>query len=98
MIRKLIDFKKLDVSLIQQLAETYPNGYGDDDIITFRNAQGEIIEAVELQTDTTLYLIKLSKHLSHFIANLEEVEKELHYEEEEMTFEMDEDFTANNME
>lgn len=72
MKRVLIDYKKLDHQVTNLLIETYPDGYGDEDIISFRNLNGEFIEAVELQTEDTLYLIKISKSLSHFIANFDE--------------------------
>ena len=72
MIRKLIDYKKLDHDLAARLIETYPDGYGDEDIITFKNVQGEIIETVELKTNDTIYLVKISKCLANFISNFEE--------------------------
>ncbi|WP_297702502.1 hypothetical protein [uncultured Eudoraea sp.] len=72
MKRILIDYKKLNHDVTSLLIETYPYGYGDEDIIAFRNVNGEFIEAVELQTADTLYLIKISKSLSHFIANFDE--------------------------
>jgi hypothetical protein len=78
MLRKLVDYKKLDHNLAALLIETYPDGYGDDDIIVFRNAHGETIEAVEIQTPETLYLVKISKSLANFISNFEDnIEKEL---------------------
>ncbi len=78
MLRKIIDYKKLSHELADLLIETYPDGYGDDDIITFKNLHGEIVEAVELKTNDTLYLIKISKSLSNFIANFDDtIEKEL---------------------
>ncbi|WP_276166897.1 hypothetical protein [Zobellia alginiliquefaciens] len=78
MLRKLVDYKKLDHDLAALLIETYSDGYGDDDIIVFKNLKGETIEAVELKTNDTIYLVKISKSLSNFIANFEEnIEKEL---------------------
>ena len=78
MIRRLIDYKKLDRELVAKLIETYSDGYGDDDIITFKTAKGEIIETVELRTEDTIYLVKISKSLARFISNFEEtIEKEL---------------------
>jgi|TARA_R110002051_G_scaffold165130_3_gene235958 hypothetical protein len=78
MIRRLIDYRKLDHQLAALLIETYPYGYGDEDIITFKNVQGDYVEAVQLKTADTLYLVKISKSLSNFIANFEEnLEKEL---------------------
>lgn len=72
MIRKLVDYKKLDHKLSAKLIETYPDGYGDEDIITFKNVRGEIIETVELRTNDTVYLVKISKSLANFISNFEE--------------------------
>ncbi|WP_291964519.1 hypothetical protein [Maribacter sp.] len=78
MTRRLIDYRKLDHKLASLLIETYPHGYGDEDIITFKNINGDYVEAVELKTADTLYLVKISKSLSNFIANFEEnIEKEL---------------------
>ncbi len=78
MLRRLIDYKKLDHKLANLLIDTYPHGYGDEDIIDFKNQHGDVVEAVELRTPDTLYLVKISKSLSNFIANFEEnIEKEL---------------------
>ncbi|MGO4921148.1 hypothetical protein [Maribacter spongiicola] len=78
MTRRLIDYRKLDHQLAALLIETYPYGYGDEDIICFKNIKGDYVEAVEIRTDDTLYLVKISKSLSNFIANFEEnIEKEL---------------------
>ncbi len=64
--------------MASNLIESYPDGYGDDDIISFMDAKGQVIEAVELRTDDTLYLVKISKSLASFMANFEEeFEKEL---------------------
>lgn len=82
MKRILIDYKRLPREVAALLIETYPDGYGDDDIIAFESAKGEYIETVELRTSDTLYLVKISKSLSNFIANFDEtIEKELDKEE-----------------
>lgn len=72
MTKRLIDYRKLDHNLAALLIETYPYGYGDEDIISFKNINGDTVEAVQLKTDDTLYLVKISKSLSNFIANFEE--------------------------
>lgn len=83
MLRKLVDYKKLDHELAALLIETYPDGYGDEDIIIFKNAHGEIVEAVEIKTNETLYLVKISKSLANFISNFEDnLEKELESKKE----------------
>jgi len=90
MIRRLVDYKKLDHELAALLIETYPYGYGDEDIIIFKNAQGEIVEAVEIQTDDTLYLVKISKSLASFISNFEDtIEKELEAKSQRILEEVD---------
>lgn len=92
MTRRLIDYKKLDHNLASLLIEKYPYGYGDEDIIVFKNASGEYVEAVELRTDDTLYLVKISKSLSNFIANFEDtIEKELERKTPEEVMEEDEE-------
>ncbi len=78
MKRMLVDYRKLDRDLAALLIEAYPDGYGDDDIIAFTNAKGEIVQAVELRTEDALYLVKISKSLSQFISSFEDtIEKEL---------------------
>ena len=78
MKRILVDYKKLDHKTAALLIETYPDGYGDDDIIAFKNGHGELVQAVELRTEDTLFLVKISKSLSHFIANFDDsIEKVL---------------------
>lgn len=78
MKRILIDYKKLDRDVAAVLIDSYPYGYGDEDIIILKKPGGEIIEAVEVKTEDTIYLVKISKSLSNFIANFEEnIEKEL---------------------
>ncbi|MDO6491083.1 MAG: hypothetical protein ABJD66_06465 [Cellulophaga sp.] len=78
MLRKLVDYKKLDHTVATKLIESYPHGYGDNDIIVFKNAKGEFVEAVEVKTEDTIYLVRISKSLSNFIANFDDtIEKEL---------------------
>jgi hypothetical protein len=78
MRRIIIDYKKLDHSLAALLIDLYPHGYGDEDIIILRKPNGEVVEAVEIKTEDTIYLVKISKSLSNFISNFEEnIGKEL---------------------
>ncbi len=97
MKRLLVDYKKLDHEVVNLLIESYPYGYGDEDIITFKNMHGEIVEAVEIKTEDTIYLVKISKSLSNFIANFDDaIEKELMAkpivpQKDEMELESDED-------
>jgi hypothetical protein len=60
----IVDYKKLTPEVLQMLVQRYPDGYGDDDIITFKNHKYETIEAIEVITADTKYLVKVSKRLS----------------------------------
>lgn len=70
--RVIVDFKKLTPEVLKLLVERYPDGYDDTNIITFKNAQGERIEAVEVTTDDTKYLVKISAKLEKTMANYDE--------------------------
>lgn len=72
--RLIVDFKKLTPEVLKLLVERYPYGYGDRDVISFRNAHGERIEAVEVLTDDAKYLVKISTKLEVTMANYDEDE------------------------
>lgn len=74
--RVIVDYKKLTPEVLKLLVEKYPDGYGDNDVINFRNLKGELIEAVEVSTDDTKYLVKISSKLEHSMANFDEDEDE----------------------
>jgi DNA-directed RNA polymerase subunit delta len=63
MIRKIVDYQKLNEDILNLLVDKFPDGYDDDDIISFRNANNELIEAVEVRTDDTIYLVKIDVKL-----------------------------------
>jgi len=64
MRRVIVDYKKLNNDILELLVAKFPDGYDDADIITFRNANYELIEAVEVKTEDTTYLVKISKRLA----------------------------------
>ena len=64
MRRVIVDYKKLNNEILDLLVDKFPFGYEQEDIITFRNAQNEIIEAVEVRTEDPIYLVKVSKRLA----------------------------------
>ncbi|WBU90893.1 hypothetical protein [Cellulophaga omnivescoria] len=70
--RVIVDFKKLTPEVLKLLVERYPAGYGDNDIIVFKNAKNETIEAVEVLTNDTKYLVKISAKLEHTMENYDE--------------------------
>jgi len=70
--RVIVDFKKLTPEILALLVEKYPDGYDDDNIIVFKNANNEIVEAVEVTTDDTKYLVKVSTKLQVTMENYDE--------------------------
>lgn len=70
--RVIVDFKKLTPEILALLVEKYPDGYDDDQIISFRNQHNEIIEAVEVTTADTKYLVKVSTKLAITMENYDE--------------------------
>lgn len=65
MKRVIVNYNKLTKDILDLLVEKYPEGYDDSDIVSFRNAKDELIEAVEVKTDDTIYLVKVSEQLEH---------------------------------
>ncbi|KAB1067547.1 hypothetical protein F6U93_10930 [Tamlana haliotis] len=70
--RVIVDFKKLTPEILALLVERYPDGYDEDQIISFRNQHNEIIEAVEVTTADTKYLVKVSTKLAITMENYDE--------------------------
>lgn len=63
MKRTIVDYKKLTPEILSLLTEKFPDGYSDVDIIKFKNAKNETIEAIEVKTEEIVYLVKVSKSL-----------------------------------
>ncbi|WP_348824852.1 DNA primase [Flavobacterium aestuarii] len=72
MKRVIVDYAKLTNEILNLLVEKFPDGYDDSDIIRFRNAKNELVEAVEVRTEDTIYLVKVSTKLADRIGNYED--------------------------
>lgn len=70
--RVIVDFKKLTPEILALLVEKYPDGYDDINIIKFKNAKNELVEAVEVTTEDTKYLVKVSTKLAVTMENYDE--------------------------
>lgn len=92
MKRVIVDYAKLTDAILNMLVEKYPTGYDPKDIISFRNAQNEIVECVEVRTDDTIYLVKVSKRL---VAAMEDFDEEA-YDDDDHGY--DEDDTDTSVE
>ncbi|MFI0426906.1 MAG: DNA primase [Flavobacterium sp.] len=72
MKRVIVDYAKLTNEILTLLVEKFPDGYDDSDIIRFKNAKNETVEAVEVRTSDTIFLVKVSTKLSDRIENYDE--------------------------
>lgn len=72
MKRVIVDYSKLTNDILNLLLEKFPDGYDDSNIIRFRNAQNELIEAIEVRTEDTIYLVKVSTKLASRLEKFEE--------------------------
>ena len=72
MKRIIVDYSKLTNEILNLLVDKFPDGYDDSNIIRFRNHKDEAIEAVEVRTDDTIYLVKISTKLSERMVNYDE--------------------------
>lgn len=72
MNRIIVDHKKLTSEILNLLVEKFPDGYGVRDIIKFTNHKGQYIEAVEVRTDNTIYLVKISDQLVDSMDNFDD--------------------------
>lgn len=86
MKRVIVEYAKLTSNILDMLIEKYPDGYDYEDIISFKNAKGETIKAVEVKTEETIYLVKISARLEQTMED---------YAEDEDSF--DDDITIDNI-
>ncbi|MBL6607407.1 MAG: hypothetical protein ISP52_04710 [Flavobacteriaceae bacterium] len=85
MRRVIVDYKKLNNEILDLLVDKFPYGYEQEDIITFRNAQNEVIEAVEVRTEDTIYLVKVSKRLADTMESFQDDDNDYDDDEKEST-------------
>jgi hypothetical protein len=74
MKRIIVDYKKLTPEILNLLVDKFPDGYGIRDIIRFTNHKGQYVEAVEVATEDTIYLVKISDELVDSMENFYEEE------------------------
>ncbi|MEM1001120.1 MAG: hypothetical protein AAGH46_00550 [Bacteroidota bacterium] len=89
--RVIVDFKKLTPEILSLLVDKYPYGYDDGHIISFRNAKNELIEAVEVTSGDTKYLVKVSTKLAASMENFDEDDYDVMSSEESEEMEVPED-------
>jgi preprotein translocase subunit Sec63 len=61
--RIIKDYKTLGEEHIALINEHYPNGFENENLISFVTPKGEFIKALEIRTDDTIYLFKIDKNM-----------------------------------
>ncbi len=77
MKRIIVDYAKLTNEILTLLVEKFPDGYDDADIVRFKNIKNETVEAVEVRTEDTIYLVKVSTKLADRIENFDDEDDDL---------------------
>jgi len=92
MKRIIVDYSKLTREILDLLVAKYPEGYNAIDIISFRDIHKNLIDAVQVETEDTIYLVKVSKKLATSMEEHEveiEIEHDAIFEDDELTFKDD---------
>lgn len=105
MKRVIVDYQKLNEDILDLLVEKFPDGYDDEDIISFRNIKNEMVEAVEVRTEDTIYLVKVGVRLVQAMEDYSEEEAEVEEDVieddeavKELDFDDDEDDDVDDVE
>lgn len=82
--RVIVDYRNITQEQLEMLTSKYPYGF-DDFVIKFKNAKGETVSAVPLETEDTKYLVKVSIELERKVEAFLDDEENLDSEEENNT-------------
>ncbi|MDZ4751679.1 MAG: hypothetical protein SGI87_08710 [Flavobacteriales bacterium] len=61
--RVMKDYKNVSDEHIELINKNYPNGFENDDLISFVTPKGEFIKALEIRTNDTIYLFKIDNNM-----------------------------------
>jgi hypothetical protein len=61
--RVIKDYNTLSKEHIDLINEHYPNGFENDNLVSFVTPKGQFIKALEVRTDDTIYLFKIDKNM-----------------------------------
>ena len=61
--RVIKDYNSLSQEHIDLINEHFPNGFENENLISFVTPKGQFIKALEIRTDDTIYLFKIDKNM-----------------------------------
>ncbi len=74
MKRVIVDYHNLTRDILRLIRNKYPEGYTESDMIVFKNTKNETIKAIEVATKNEDYLVKITKHLSIQLEDINEID------------------------
>ena len=87
MKRLIIDYSKLNQQILDLLVEKFPDGYNYNDIMSFQTSMGETIRAIEVRTNDSIYLVKISTKLEKAMED---------YSDDNLGEDLEEDFVIDD--
>ncbi len=63
MKRIIKDYKTISQEHADLIAQHFPNGFENENLISFTTPKGEFIKALEIRTEDTIYLFKVDKNM-----------------------------------
>jgi hypothetical protein len=61
--RVIKDYNTLTQEHVDLINEHYPNGFENENLVSFVTPKGQFIKALEVRTDDTIYLFKIDKNM-----------------------------------
>ena len=61
--RVIKDYKTLSQEHIDLINEHFPNGFENENLVSFVTPKGQFIKALEIRTDEAIYLFKIDKNM-----------------------------------
>lgn len=61
--RVIKDYKSLGQEHIDLINEHFPNGFENENLVSFVTPKGQFIKALEVRTNDTIYLFKIDKNM-----------------------------------
>lgn len=94
MKRVIVDYNKITKEILNLLVTTYPEGYNTMDVISFRDKNMNLIDAIQVQNHDTIYLVKISNKLTNTMEDYE-ITDSTYFDFEEQDFLFDDELSKN---
>lgn len=95
MKRIIVDYSKITKEIMDLLVEKYPEGYNAIDVLSFRDKDKNLIDAIQVESEDAVYLVKVSKRLSNTMEEYDTNDEQYDdYDDQDLLF--DTEFPVDN--